>query len=104
MAVAEELMRNDSEEKEREQKEFQALQVRHTNVEFDLILSWRIGLVWFMMFNTTFNNISVIPLWSVLLVEETGENHSLVANRWQTLSHNTVSSTAHHEQGSNSQL
>jgi hypothetical protein len=39
MAVAEELMRNDSEEKEREQKEFQALQVRHTNVEFDLILS-----------------------------------------------------------------
>ena len=104
MAVAEELMRNDSEEKEREQKEFQALQVRHTNVEFDLILSWRIGLVWFMMFNTTFNNISVIPSWSVLLVEETGENHWLVANRWQTLLHNTVSSTAHHEQGSNSQL
>ena len=33
----------------------------------------------FMMFNTTFNNISVIPWWSVLLVEETGapgENQS----------------------------
>ena len=25
-----------------------------------------------MVFNTTFNNISVIPWWSVLLVEETG--------------------------------
>ena len=30
------------------------------------------GLVWFMMFNATFNNISVILLLSVLLVEETG--------------------------------
>ena len=31
-----------------------------------------------MMFNTTFNNISVISWWSLLLVEETGvpvENH-----------------------------
>jgi len=28
--------------------------------------------VWFMVFNTTFNNISVISWWSVLLVEETG--------------------------------
>jgi hypothetical protein len=27
---------------------------------------------WFMMFNATFNNISVISWWSVLLVEETG--------------------------------
>jgi hypothetical protein len=36
------------------------------------------GLAWFMMFNTTFNNISVILWRSVLLVEETGvpgENH-----------------------------
>ena len=34
---------------------------------------------WFVVFNATFNNISVI-LWSVLLVEETGvpeENHRL---------------------------
>ena len=30
------------------------------------------GLVWFMVFNDTFNNISVISWWSVLLVEETG--------------------------------
>jgi hypothetical protein len=35
-------------------------------------------LVWFMVFNATLNNISVISWWSVLLVEETrvpGENH-----------------------------
>jgi hypothetical protein len=30
------------------------------------------GLVWFMVFNDTFNKISVISWWSVLLVEETG--------------------------------
>ena len=29
------------------------------------------GMVWFMVFNTTFNNISVISWRSVLLVEET---------------------------------
>ena len=28
-----------------------------------------------MVFNATFNNISVISWWSVLLLEETGENH-----------------------------
>ena len=43
-------------------------------------------LVWFMVFNATFNNISAISCRSVLLVEETGENN-------QTLSHNVVSST-----------
>ena len=31
--------------------------------------------VWFMMLNTIFNNISAILWWSVLMVEETGENH-----------------------------
>jgi hypothetical protein len=30
------------------------------------------GLVWFMVFNATFNNISVISRRSDLLVEETG--------------------------------
>jgi hypothetical protein len=43
-----------------------------------------------MVFNATFNNISVI------LVEENkvpGENHIPVASHWQTLSHNVVSST-----------
>jgi hypothetical protein len=46
-----------------------------------------------MVFNTTFNNISVISWWSVLLVEETGgpgENHRPVASHWKTLSHNVV--------------
>jgi len=41
------------------------------------------GLVWFMVFIATFNNISVISWWSVLLVEETGvpgENNRLVAS------------------------
>jgi hypothetical protein len=49
-----------------------------------------------MMFNTTFNNISVISWRSVLLVEETGipwENHWSAVSHWQTLSHNVVSST-----------
>ena len=34
--------------------------------------------VWFMVFNTTFNNILVISWWSILLLEEIGvpgENH-----------------------------
>ena len=38
-------------------------------------------------FNTTFNNISVISFWSVLLVDETGvpcENHKPAAIYWQT--------------------
>jgi hypothetical protein len=46
-----------------------------------------------MVFNATFNNISVISLQSVLLVEETGEpgeNHRPVASYWQTVSHNVV--------------
>ena len=53
--------------------------------------------------NATFNNISVILWWSVLLEEETrvpGENHRPVASHWQTLSHNVVSITPLHEQGS----
>jgi hypothetical protein len=33
-----------------------------------------------MMFNATFNNISVISWRSVLLVEETGENHRAAAS------------------------
>ena len=47
-----------------------------------------------MVFNATFNIISVISWRSVLLVEETGvpgENHRPVASHWQTLSHNVVS-------------
>jgi hypothetical protein len=42
-------------------------------------------MVWFcvMMFNATFNNISVILWWSILLVEEiggSGENHRPAAS------------------------
>ena len=47
----------------------------------------------FMVFNATFNNISVILWWSVLFVEETGvpgENHRPATSHWQTLSHNVV--------------
>jgi hypothetical protein len=52
---------------------------------------------WSMGCNTTFNNISVIKWWSVLLVEETGisvEKHWPATSHWQTLSHtyNVVSS------------
>ena len=43
----------------------------------------RLGL-WFMVFNATFNNISVISWQSVLLVEETGENHRPAAGHCQT--------------------
>ena len=48
-----------------------------------------------MVFNATFNNISVMSWWSVLLVEETGvlgENHRPVASHWQMaiLSENLV--------------
>ena len=53
-------------------------------VEFHVVCLHR-GLVWFdfMMFNATFNNISVISWRSVLLVEEIGvprENHRLAAS------------------------
>ena len=45
---------------------------------------------WFMVFNATFSNISVISWRSVLLVEETRvqeENNRPVASHRQTLSH-----------------
>ena len=44
-----------------------------------------------MMFNTTFNNISAISKWVVLLIEEIrvyGENQRPAANHFQTLSRN----------------
>ena len=65
-----------------------------------------LGLM-FMVFNATFNNISVISWRSVLLVEKTGvpgENHRFVASQRQTQSHNIISSTPHHERNTNSQL
>jgi len=59
---------------------------------------WMYQLISVMLFKVTFNNISVISWRSFLLVEETGihrENHTSAASRWQTLSHNVVSSTPH---------
>ena len=50
----------------------------------------------FIVFNMTFNNISVISWRSVLLVEEIGvpgENHWPVVSHWQTLSHNCIEYT-----------
>ena len=61
------------------------------------LISWTYLGLGLPVFNATFNNISVISWWSVLLVEETGENHRPVASHWQTLSHNVVLSTPHHE-------
>jgi hypothetical protein len=52
-----------------------------------------------MVFNGTFNIISVISWWPVLMVEQTGvpeENHRPVASQWQILSHTIVSSTPRH--------
>jgi len=43
-----------------------------------------------MVFNAAFNNISVILWWSILLVEETRENHRPATSHWQTLSYNVV--------------
>ena len=51
---------------------------------------WKVFRV--MVFNVTFNNISVISWRSVLLVEEIGV-HGEKPPSWQTLSHNVVSST-----------
>ena len=47
----------------------------------------------FIVFNGTFNDISVISWRSVLVVEETGvpgENHKPAESQWQTLSHNVM--------------
>jgi len=54
-----------------------------------------------LFINATFNNISAISWQSVLLVKETGvpgENKRPATSRWQTLSHNVVSSIPRHEQ------
>ena len=57
-----------------------------------------------MVFKSTFNNISVISWWSVLLVRKTEENHRPAESHRQILSHDVVSSTPHHGCDSNSQL
>ena len=54
-----------------------------------------------MVFNATFNTISVILWRSDLLVDKPEVPWEI---RWQILSHNVVSKTPHHEQDSNPQL
>jgi len=44
------------------------------------LLSYGLFVHCLMMYNATFNKISVISWWSVLLVEETGENHRPVVS------------------------
>ena len=65
-------------------------QNRLTKLSAEIIILY----VCLMVFNATFNNISAILWWSVLLVKETRlqrrENHRPVASHWQTLSHNVV--------------
>jgi hypothetical protein len=44
-----------------------------------------------LVVNATFNNITAIPWWIVLLVDKAGvhlENYRPAASHWQTLSHN----------------
>ena len=61
----------------------------YTSEIYDTVLR-----VWDMVFDASFNNMSVISLQSVLLVEEAlDENHRPVASHWQTFSHKVVSST-----------
>ena len=51
-----------------------------------------------IVFNATFNNISVISSRSVLLVEETGgprEKHRPVWSHWQTLTHDVLIFSCH---------
>ena len=50
-----------------------------------------------MLANTTFNNISIILWWAVLLVEETTD----LPHVTDKLYHIVVSSTPHHDRGSN---
>jgi hypothetical protein len=52
----------------------------------DNVLDGILLIDWFMVFYATFNNISVISWWSVLL-KETRESHWPVPSHWQILPH-----------------
>ena len=68
----------------------------HVNHYTTGVICYRVRV---MVFNDTFNNISVISRRTVLLVEETrvpGEKQWPATSIWQTLSHNVVSSTPRH--------
>ena len=90
-------------------------QIQYTCVKYSTHVSYTVHMcqiqytcvrVIVMVFNATFNNISVISWRTVLLVEETRvpvENLRPAASHWLTLSHKVVLNTPHHERGSNSQ-
>ena len=62
----------------------------------DKINEDKFNLVMVMVFNVTFNNISVISWQSLLLVGETGvpwENHRPAASHWQTISQSCIKFT-----------
>jgi len=61
---------------------------------FYIIRLW----LWFMVFNATLSNISVISWWSALMVVETGvpgKSNRPVTRHWLTFSHNDVLSKSH---------
>jgi hypothetical protein len=70
--------------------------LRYKHVFTVNVSPWYRAMVNIMVFNATFNNISII-LWRLfVLVEETGvpgENHRPAASHWLTYSHNVASST-----------
>ena len=71
--------------------------VMRTKLDIYVLNSFQL-MVLLMVFNATFNNISVISWRPDLLVEETEvpeDNHRPVTSHGQTLSHNVVSSTPH---------
>ena len=72
----------------------------HTNKPYRQRQCMYFLYIWvrFMVFNATFNYISVISWWSVLFVEETRETDGPALSLSQTLSHNVVSSTPCPEQ------
>ena len=64
-----------------------AMKGRQLQINFDIVFYHSTLSGRFMEFNATFNNISIISWWSVLLVEETGgpwENHLHVVSHYQT--------------------
>ena len=56
----------------------------HLSHRYEMFSVLNVLAGWFMVSNATFNNITVISWWSVLLVDETGvpgENHRSVASQ-----------------------
>ena len=59
---------------------------KKSNPIFTLFVQSKMNGVGVLVLNATFSNISVIPLWSVVLVDETwgsGENHRPATRQWQ---------------------